>query len=215
MLFIVMMIYEVALGRRTPILILGLVMYAAIFFDYFINKNKNKIMRIIIIISIVCVASAIGLRQILAQLNYENLEKVLQKASLLRKFYYFGFESGRLNIFGKALKLAPHHMFGGKEISAIIEWDIHDLWFDTFDYAGIVPFIILALHSIMSIFVFVKFYKNKSISKEFKFLVSTLFGCIVFQMCIEPIMTGASIFLLCSVIVFALLERLNNIVYNK
>ena len=212
--FVLMMIYEIALGRRSPFLILAVVAYTAMLADMLIMKNRNKLMLMVIYATLVCIIFALFLIYFSIHGNLE-VRMLIERISIFRKFTWFGFESGRLNIFAQAMKLAPYHMFGGKEISAIIEWDIHDLWFDTFDYAGIVPFIILVLHSVISTFVFVKFYKNMNISKEFKFLISTLFGCIIFQMCIEPIMTGASIFLLCSVVVFALLERLTIIVYNK
>lgn len=212
--FVLMMLYEVALGRRSPFLILIAAAYVAMLADMLIMKNRNKLMLTIIYISIACVIVVLLMIYLFKHGPYD-VRMLIERISIFRKFTWFGFESGRLNIFGQAMKLAPYHMFGGKEISAIIEWDIHDLWFDTFDYAGIVPFVILVLHSVMSTFVFVKFYKNRSISREFKFFISTLFGCIIFQMCIEPIMTGASIFLLSSVIVFALLERLTIIVYNK
>lgn len=206
-LFVILMIYEIALGRRTTALLMLISNVGAFLIDYFILKNKNKKSRNLLLIGIALIL-LLGLIGLMTAFNVFGIQERILKIEVVKKFMLFGFESGRVNIFKQAMSLAPQHLWGGKEISDIIEWEIHDLWFDVFDYAGIVPCIILFIHSIMSMFVYVKFYMNNKIDKKFRFLIFILFIGIFIQLLLEPIITGSSIFFLCSMLVFTMIERL-------
>lgn len=202
-LLILAMIYEIALARRTPIFILIISALLSLIIDKMINKNNSKKFRKIIIF-FVCVL-------VLGILYYKFIFKpgtYRHNLSIFNKLFLFGLDPTRINIFIEAIEIAPQHLWGGQEISVLFGINVHDLWMDVYDYAGIVPCIILI---ICSVYCFIKLFeilKNKQLTRQFKLLVFVLFVVITMQMCLEPIITGSPIFLLCTIIAFSSIECL-------
>ena len=73
---------------------------------------------------------------------------------------------------------------------------------------GIVPCFIMIVYSIIYFKNMVAVLKAKDISEGFRILSLGVFICIALQMFFEPIMTGSSLFLIVSIIIGALFERL-------
>lgn len=204
-LLLLCMIYEIALARRTTLFVLIISIIISIFFDKVINKNSiMKFKKVIIAIVIITV---LGLLYYLFLYNPWSHRQSLQ---IFNKFFFTGIKTGRLDIFIRAIKIAPKHLWGGQEISTLFDINVHDLWMDTFDYAGIIPYILLIVYSIYCLINMIYTFRNNGLSKSFRLLAFVLFVCITIQMFLEPIITGSPIFLLCSILVFASIECLNS-----
>ena len=108
-----------------------------------------------------------------------------------------------------SFSLMPKYLFGGQYISTILGEQVHDFWIDIYDYAGIVTCAIMIVYSLIFLRDSVKILKNDKIGKDFRILLIGVLTCIVLQMFLEPVMTGASLFLLVSIIIHGLFERLN------
>lgn len=210
-LFVLMMIYELAIARRTPILLIIGGFILSLIVDIAFVKNKDRKVRniSIIFIGLCIVAIIVSIIYIASVYNHEWYfdENV---PTLFRKFYFFGVGTSRIDIFIEALKIAPQHLWGGQEITTLFDINVHDLWMDTFDYAGIVPYILLIVYSIYCFIKMIFVLKNNDLSKSFRLLIFILFICIAIQMFLEPIITGSPIFLLCSMLIIASIERLNS-----
>ena len=102
----------------------------------------------------------------------------------------------------------PQYPFGGQHISQILGEQVHDLWIDIYDYAGIVTCLLMVVYSIMYAKSIYDLYKNKNVDNDLKLLMVGVYICIILQMIFEPVMTGASLFLIVSIIIGALLEKL-------
>ena len=109
----------------------------------------------------------------------------------------------------EGIKMMPQYLWGGQNISGVMEIQIHDLWLDIYDYAGIVPFVLMIVFTVYEIMSFVKLLFNKKISSDFKVLLIGVYSACLVQAMLEPLMTGASIFLICMVMMFATADTLS------
>ena len=211
-LFSIVIFYNLALGRRTPLLMLGLCVTVSFVIDKTILNNKrintSKILKIfgVCLLAIIIVVS-------IYEFNIFNCKEFINNLGIVKKFVQYGFDTGRLDIFFGALKLMPTHLWGNQEIHNILGIQVHDLWMDTFDYAGIIPFVLLIIHSIIFVLVFINLLKNRNISKDFKMFVVVLFFAVTIQLFLEPIMSGSSLFIIIVVLVEAILE--NKLIYES
>ena len=127
----------------------------------------------------------------------------------LSKFREYGLDTGRFDIMINGIKMMPQFLWGGQNISGAMEIQIHDLWLDIYDYAGVVPFVLMFVFTVYEIVSFVKLLFNKKISSDFKMLLIGVYAACLVQAMLEPLMTGASIFLICMVMMFATTDTLS------
>ena len=207
MLIIILFVYNIGLGRRTPILMIPITILFAFFLDLFVIGRKNKFpKKKLIAMGIIVVI--IGVFAVIYVTNYRLIVRLFGDTMFAKRFAWLKFDAERLELILEAIKLAPAHIWGGQEISTAMDQMIHNLWFDVFDYAGIIPAIIVLVYSIYCVVLIIKISINKHISNGFKMLVLPLSLCIFMEMCLEPAMSGLSLILLCIVIINTLLEKL-------
>ena len=203
-LFLIVFIYDIALGRRTPLFMIAICLLISLIIDKFIYKNDSNKKQLIIMSSIIC--GLILLVILIYVSNLFNLKNIIDNFGIVKKFKEYGLSSGRLDIFVQAIKLMPEHLWGGMQIHNILGIQVHDLWMDTFDYAGIIPYLLLVAHTILFIITFIRIIKREQLSRDFKLLIIVLFISIAIQMFLEPVMTGSSIFIILVIIIEAVLE---------
>lgn len=197
--------YDMFLGRRTPILMLALVMFFAIAIDMLvINRNKKNIKILLIVIFSIIALAITGI--IIYKYFLSNWGRVLvYYSTLFSKFRREGLSSGRLEVFMNTIKLMPYHIWGGQEITTILEVSPHDLLLDTYDYAGIIPFVLMTIYIIYLIKISIEYIKI--IGKDQKVLIIPLILAITLQLCLEPIMSGSSIFLIIVILLASTIEK--------
>ena len=205
-LFLSIMIYDVALGRRTPLILTFICLITSFIIDTFIYKAKkiNKKPAIITMIIFIAIILCFVLIYIL---NIFELRKYIENLGIIKKFIEYGLDTGRIDIFIEAIKLMPQHLWGGQEIYNVLGIQVHDLWMDTYDYAGAIPFALLIFHSVLFIKTFILFIKSKKISNDYKLLMLPMFLAITIQLFLEPIMTGSSLFIIIVIIIEAIIEK--------
>ena len=204
---VLLMIYAIALGRRTTFLMVGLSVLSSIVYDALISGNKSQ--RSLILRKIVLAVFFVLLILIAMYFfNIFGLREKVRHISIINKLYWFGLNSNRIEVLIETLKLAPDHMFGGSEISTILDIEPHDLWMDTFNYAGIIAFILLVIYSLYCFQIIKKAVTNHNLSDSYRLMITVFYLCVIVQMFLEPVMTGSSIFLLSTVIMVTLTEKL-------
>ena len=203
--YLVMMIYNITVGRRTPILMLGITLAVGVVFDFFVFDGNKKILKkalilflmIVLLIGIVWIIDLFGIRSTLYNMPF------------IMKFREYGLDTRRFDIMINGIKMMPHYLWGGQYISGLMEIQIHDLWLDIYDYAGIVPFVLMIVFTVYEIVCFIKLLINKKISSDFKILLIGVYAACLVQAMLEPLMTGASIFLICMVMMFAATDTIS------
>lgn len=203
-LLIILIIYDIGLGRRTPLFLALISVFVSIFLSLIVFKKKVSKKFIVIVLSIIGI---IILFAILVYFNVFGIQDKTKHLLLIDKFLWLGLDAERLDIFVSAIKAAPEHLWGGQEISGVVGVEVHDLWMDVFDRSGIITYLLLVVFSIKTAILFIKYSQNKNISNELKILVLTLFICIVVQLFLEPIMSGSSLFLMCVIVFVSSIER--------
>lgn len=204
---LVSFIYMFALGKRAPMVILFIVLVIMIFCDVTIYKKINKASKTIIALVFLLLITA-SFVYIVYLYDLFGLKNKIPYISIVRKFYAAGFDPQRLHFAIETIKNAPQHLFGGSYISETFGFGPHELWLDIFDIAGIIPYALIVIYSIISLFVIINTLKNKEISKEFKILFIGVFTAVILEFFIEPIISGASILLLSVIIILSCVERL-------
>ena len=211
-LFIISSIYCLALGRRTTAFIFLVSVFLSLFMEIKnskinINKNVLKIGMTVFIILIVFLIAVFSF-------NIFGLRESLLKINIVFKLYYHGLRTNRLEILIESLKLAPNYLFGGQQLSSATGSVIHDLWGDIYDYAGIIPYILMIVYSVHVIKVFIRVFKNQTMTSELKTFFIVWFITSSLIMFIEPVMTGASIYLICYIIISSSIEEYLNSLYT-
>lgn len=207
LLFVIVMLYDMFLGRRTPVLVFGLVFVVSLILDLFvINRSKKRIKNLFIVLGVAIVLVA------LAFIIYYNFlddwgRVLVYYSRLLSKFRDEGLSSGRLEVLIDTLKLTPYHLWGGQEISTINQINPHDLLLDVYDHGGIITFVLLLIYVIYSVINVNKYIKNNKSNNDYRLLLISLFFAILMQLCLEPIMTGSSNFLMIVIIFVSVLEK--------
>ena len=204
---VLMMIYDFALGRRTPILMLFVSLFVSFILDNFI-LGKKKIVKSIIIIFIALIV-LLALVICMSKYNLFGLGEFINSFVIIKKFIWEGLDAERFEIFIDAIKIAPNHLWGKQEISTMLGTLVHELWMDIFDYAGIIPYILMIIYSVYFLVQIYKLYKKNNYSKEIKVLVLTLVSCCIVHMFLEPMMSNATIFLNCVIIIGTVIEKGN------
>lgn len=194
LLFVVTSFYCIALARRLILVLAILCIFAGLSIE---NKDRK--------ISInprhvIFAASLMFIVVMLYSFDFLHCKSILDSFAIFRKFKDEGFSSGRINILMESLKLYPKYMFGGQRISGTTGEVIHDLWGDIYDYAGIVPFLMMLIVSVSVFARIISVLISKRMSKDIKLLLVDVFMCSSIMLFFEPIMTGASLFFTCYII---------------
>lgn len=206
--FVLAMAYCLFAGRRTPVLLVAICIFVGFCYEGLIKnvltkKQKNMFISIFVIGFVFVAGIAISY-----ETNFLNCQVLFNKMYIIYKFRQGIIDNPRIEAYLAAVKLMPSHLWGGQEISTIINSEIHDLWIDIYDYAGIITWLITLVYTTMYLVNIVKVMKSEKVDDSMKTMLLTVFVCIALQMLLEPVMTGASIFAIICVIIGAIEERM-------
>jgi len=173
-LFVLSTIYCLALGRRTSFIVLEISLLLSFILDNLGKENhiNKKTIKILLMFSILVVIIVV-----LAVFNVFGLKDLLLKFSIFNKIINQGFKTNRLEILFKSMAVAPKYLFGGRKMSAEVGDVVHDLWGDIYDYAGIVPYILMLVYSLKLFKDMIVLCKSHNIKKEYRLLYSVWFAC--------------------------------------
>ena len=62
----------------------------------------------------------------------------------------------------------------------------HNVWLDIANAAGLIPFFMIVLYTILSVIDLVKFLRNDQIQHELKYMISGLYFALVLYYMVEP-----------------------------
>lgn len=205
--FALSMMYLMIIGRRTPVMMLFIVFMLSFLFEtYYLKTMSEKVKKSFIILSSV-VLSVVAMLIISYALNLFNCQDVLNEYRIVGKFTKGFINDQRFELYFGSFKLMPQYLWGGQHISTILGEQVHDFWIDIYDYAGIITCAIMMVYSVMYFMNILKVLKSPVFSNDFKILSLGVYICIVLQMFLEPVMTGASLFLIMAIIINGLTER--------
>lgn len=201
-IYAVMMIYNITIGRRTPFLMLGICLVLCAMIDFGVYGSNKKILKRILAVS----ALILVIFAIFWTFDLFKFKTTIYWLPFLVKFRNYGLGTGRIEILLDGIKMMPSYLWGGQKISGLLDIQIHDLLMDIYDFAGIVPFVLMGIFVIYELYSFIKIIRNKKNSSDFKLLLIGVYASMYTQAALEPLMTGASIFLISMVMIMASAE---------
>ena len=208
-LFILSSIYCLALGRRTTFFMFIIVLFISLIY-YLICVKKVNVKIFIKYIFILLFIFFLSI--VLVYLNLFDVKTYLSRITLFNKIFTQGFNSGRIAIFINSIKYYAQYLWGGQKISESIGSLIHNMWGDIYDYAGIIPFILMVIYTISSVEIGINFIKNKSISTSFKLIIINIYICSFLVMLLEPLLSAFSLLLIVIVLLISSFDTYNNLV---
>ena len=209
-LFVVCMMYVIIMGRRTQlflyfILMLASLLYEALILRSFSKKKQEYLKNLFFIFFLIALAFAC-----MYHFNLFSIHSLWNDFRIIQKLKQGLTNDERFFVLFESLKYMPRYLFGGQKISTVLGLQVHNFWLDIYDYAGIIPFILIVVYSLWFLHVFLKLIREKSVSFSFKTLTVGLFLCFFIQLNLEPMMTCASIFVIICVIFESLIEEFGN-----
>ena len=207
-IFVLSMFYLLVIGRRTPVIMLLMVMVFSFLYEAFILKNSSERLRKnFYIVSLLAVAFVI-LLILFYSLDLFGLKALLDESHIVHKFKQSFINDQRFELYFGSFALMPKYPWGGQHISTILGEQVHDLLIDIYDYAGIVTCAIMIVYAFCYGRTIYRLFKSKKVSNDLKIFSLGVFLCLVTQMFFEPIMTGSSLFLIIAIIINTIVERL-------
>lgn len=206
--FALSMFYLLVIGRRTPVMMLMLCFGFSFVYEAFVLKSASEKLKKAFYLLMTMAFGFVLLLILAYSLNLWGCKDFLMEYHLFRKFSDGFINDERFRLLSGAVRLMPEHLFGRQEISQILGEQVHDFWIDIYDYAGIVSWALMLCYSFFFARDAVRFYRCEKIHNDFKIFMTGILTVIVVQMFLEPVMTGASLFLICGIITHGLLERL-------
>ena len=207
-IFLISMFYLVVIGRRTPVILIAVAFVASFFYESFILQSGSKKLKKAFMLIAGGALLSVVLLIFAYSFNIFGAKTILSEYHIIQKFSKGFINDQRFELYFGSFKLMPQYLWGGQHISTILGEQVHDFWIDIYDYAGIVPFVIMIIYSIIYLRNTIKFYKSRNVSNDLKIFLLGVLICIIMQMFFEPIMTGSSLFLIIAIIINALFERL-------
>lgn len=207
-IFLISMFYLVVIGRRTPVILIAVAFVASFFYESFILQSGSKKLKKAFMVIAGGALLSVVLLIFVYSFNIFGAKTILSEYHIIQKFSKGFINDQRFELYFGSFKLMPQYLWGGQHISTILGEQVHDFWIDIYDYAGIVPFAIMIIYSILYLRNIIKLYRLRSVSNDLKIFLLGVLICIIMQMFFEPIMTGSSLFLIIAIIINALFERL-------
>jgi hypothetical protein len=205
LLFGIDLLFCLIIGRRTSLFLSVLcVVFSFVYHGYLnhsIMQQIRKGLKLLLIVLIVCFV-------LLGIVFLFDIDSLFDGLHLLNKIKNGLFDRSRIDVLIQSVKLMPYHLWGGQEISSLTGLPIHELWLDVYDYAGIISYLLLHCYTFSYLLTIIRTHKS-DIEDGHKIMFMTLFLAVILQSFIEPLMTGMSIFLIVSIVVGTMIERLH------
>ena len=168
---------------RTPLLIFLVVLIWEMILLLFLNKKERKCRKVIVIS--ICFGLAVFLiLSIILRVNWDFIQTT--------EFYRVLNRDGGIfhNVRFEAQKMAwmqlLEHPFGGYQMDLGGLNFAHNLWLDTANAAGIIPFILLVCYTIFSVYDLFRLLKEGGMPQVLKYACSGLWLALMLYYMVEP-----------------------------
>ena len=183
--------FSVISASRTPIIVVGIVLFLELLLYVLLNIDELKIKRTIKKTGIAITFFGLILALILmlfVVINKDKLEgnyifSVLNRDGGLLGNIRF---KAQLNV----LKNMFVYPFGGCKIELLGLTYPHNVWLDLIYTAGIIPFFLFLGYTVLTVFDLIKLVKNENIKPEIKHIITGLYVAFVLYYMVEPALEG-------------------------
>lgn len=138
------------------------------------NRNNRKI-----IFGVMCASVCIGLLFLAIWFfNVGNIKDI----PYMRRFLNLT-SNERFGIYIRAIKQMPMYLWGGRQMDLGSYGHAHNMWLQTYNDSGVIPFTLLCIFTLLNIWDCVKLVMSKGIDEEYKYMIpSVCLGFILYFM---------------------------------
>ena len=182
--------YNLALGGRAIFALIIIAFLVALIYKNI--KTPKKLIKNLLIISLVVVLIAL-----LFLIDFFGVRSFIEGTAFYNRF--FGEDSmslgqdARLGAKIFYLKNMFKSLWGGQKLKALYGLHAHDLYFDTFDQAGIFALVGIISYVILSIVRLIKVLRSEIVSSNMKLVLLCIYITIHLQFWLEPIIQGVPV----------------------
>lgn len=200
--------YNLILGTRTLIIVFAVSSILSCITFIILNrrnralvlKNVKTLLIVIIVIFLVFISDFMGIREkiedtkLLRRINktYSTEEADENRVQTL----FLAFDS-----------ILEHPMGGNNERIGELKY-AHNMWLDVGKQAGIIPFLLLILFTIISLWNVIKIFKNNRFSTEFKVFLVGIYSAVLLNMTVEPILQGEPLFFIMFCMIIGMVDNI-------
>ena len=184
--------FSVISRSRTPLVIFAIALLWGIFFWCVYNWKDKKTQKTILI----CGAAILAIILVGGLVAWMNLEKI-QNTSFYTTFQRGGgiLHNVRFKAQLNALKQLFVYPFGGYQMDLGVLEMAHNLWLDTANAAGILPFISLVVYTLLSAYDMLRTLRSGKVPLSVKYVLSSLWLVMILYYMIEPALEATVQFL--------------------
>ncbi len=187
-ILLLILYYNLILAGRTA---LAMILFATLIALLFILKfgvgKKQAIKAVLFILFALCLLG------VLYQYNIFGIKILFEKSNFYERFFgewAIDFdEDSRIEMKLEHLRNMWGNFWGGSHSHAKFGY-AHDLFLDTYDYAGIIAFISLTLYVALSVRRMIKCILNRQLNLQFRLMILCIYVVLYMEFCIEPILIG-------------------------
>ncbi|MEE0914255.1 MAG: hypothetical protein U0L76_06670 [Ruminococcus sp.] len=206
---VIMFSYNLILSCRTLIFMFAIIILVAII-HFFKEERRDKVkVRFFIIL-----LSVLTLVVLAYSFDWFKMRTVFETSNFYSRIIgadNFGwFDDSRMSNKIVYLKYIFDFPFGGAHIRQNYDY-AHDLFFDTWDEAGIFAFISVVIYIICSIVILINTLKNKKIPFQTRQMVLCVYCAFYIEFLIEPVLLGLQWLFATFCIFNSMVNRLNEI----
>ena len=197
---IVITIYNLALGGRTYIFILGISAVAGILFQIGLTGDAKEFFRTLarIIVYVLILAIVVGIAY---KMNQEWFDDFFQDSYFFHRFFAntnYQIGMAETDRWGRRLeyyKIMFDYPFGGSHARAEVGGALHELWLDVYDKAGVIPYLLMIVYSVSSLIRMLKVVRNRCYTSQFRMMLCVFYIAFFAQCFLEPIMDTSIVFM--------------------
>ena len=191
---ILSLLYNLVLGTRTLIIVsvVSFILSEITFIVFYIKKgdivlkNAKILVKAIIIILVIYSSNFMGIR--------EKIEDTKLLRRINKPYSTQEADSNRVETMILAFNNILDYPMGGNTKKVGDLKYIHNMWLDVANQAGIIPFTLLILFTIISLFNLIKILTSQEFSAEFKIFLVRIYSAVLLNMAVEPIIQGQPLF---------------------
>lgn len=189
--FAICLLHNILIGGRTFLVLIVIAICANFLFYLLFSNRKEKVLKFIFIIFMVILVIFI-----LYNYNLLGIRDIFEKSYFYRRFFYANkyeeiSKTSRWNTKVIYFQNMLTYLFGGNNIrDKLGAGYAHELWLDTYDTAGLIPFIILVIITIHSIKSVYKIIKRKGLPFEIRGMILSFLTVSLAAFFVEPIIEG-------------------------
>lgn len=194
-IFVLLGIYVLRLGTRTTLLVTVVCYFATFLYHSFLKRDKmtaflSKGIKFATILLVII---------LLYNSNVFHIKNILENTNLFERFHDTATSHSdvyRFEALFDSVKQIFKFPFGGNQMVLDNISYAHNMWLDTANAVGIIPFIFLLIFTVLSLLNIVNIFKNINISASTKIFLFSIFISFIINFFTEPILIGEPLFFL-------------------